>query len=83
MLGVALGSGSPLNGGQMMLAFAMGTVPLLWVAQSGLRIWGARLGAKPLVILQRSSALVAAGVIAWRLRGTLGFAAGAVGCGCH
>jgi len=83
MLGVALGSGSALHGGQMMMAFAMGTIPLLWLAQSGLRVWGARLGSKPLILLQRSSALAAAAVIAWRLRGTLGFAAGAAGCGCH
>lgn len=83
MLGVALGSGSALQGGQMMMAFAMGTIPLLWLAQSGARVWRARLGTRPLVLLQRSSALAAAAMIAWRLRGTLGFAAGTVGCGCH
>jgi uncharacterized protein len=64
-------SGSALRGAEFALAFGMGTVPLLWVAQhsfSRLREW---LPALRFHQLQRSLAIIAALVMMWRLHDTL------------
>ena len=73
LVALALLSGSALRGVEFMLAFGLGTVPLLWLAQSQFQ-W-VRQKLSPLwldrtrIILGCSSALV----IGWRLRATLGF----------
>lgn len=67
----ALG-GSALRGTELMLAFGLGTVPLLWVAQMNFGWLRARLGPAALARAQTVVALAVALVLAWRLRGTLG-----------
>ncbi len=66
-------SGSALRGAEFMLAFGIGTVPLLWLAQTQLGWIRTKLGPKALVRFQTGLAVVAAVVISWRLRATLGF----------
>ncbi len=84
MLGIALVSGSALRGAEFMFAFAMGTVPLLWVAQNRMGILQQKLGPGGMAAVQRGVAVLAALVLAWRLRGTLWFVESPiVGCGCH
>lgn len=80
--GIALVSGSPLRGAELMLAFALGTVPLLWIAQGQLGKLSAKIGPKGLLLVQRVFALSAAGVLAWRLRGTIGLAGAAATGSC-
>lgn len=72
LIGLALLSGSALRGVEFMLAFGLGTVPLLWLAQSQFQ-W-VRRKLSPLWInrLRLTLALTTALVIGWRLRGTLG-----------
>jgi len=67
-------TGSAARGAELMLAFGLGTVPLLWLVQANFGWWRERFGPVRLRQFQSALALVAAGVIAWRLRGTLGFA---------
>lgn len=72
LLALALLSGTAVRGAEFMLAFGLGTVPLLWIAQvqyGRLRrhvtpLWNDR--------IRMALALTAALVAAWRLRGTLG-----------
>jgi uncharacterized protein len=74
LLGLALLSGSSARGAEFMLAFGLGTVPLLWLAQTQFGrvqrwlppLWNER--------IRIGLALTAALVAAWRLRGTLGAA---------
>lgn len=83
MFGVALVSGSAAAGAQFTFAFALGTIPLLWLAQQSIQWLGLRLSPLRLVVAQRSLALITAGVLAWRLKDTLWFmetASGAVSC---
>lgn len=72
IFGLALFSGSALRGAEFAVGFGLGTIPLLWLAQTGFMRAHRRLDPKWLARLQRSVALVAALVIAWRLRTTLG-----------
>ncbi len=67
MLAGALASGSAVRGAQTMLVFALGTLPLLWVAGQGMAALRHRIGGRGLVFVQRSFALVAAAVIGWRI----------------
>jgi sulfite exporter TauE/SafE len=71
LFGAALVSGSAVRGAEFALAFGLGTVPLLWLAQWQLQRLKPRIGAGTLVRVQRSLALLAALVLAWRLHGTL------------
>lgn len=71
-------SGSAMRGVEFMLAFGFGTVPLLWLMQSNYGLLRARLSPIWLARFQAGLALVAALIITWRLRGTLGFAGPAV-----
>lgn len=72
LLALALLSGSSARGAEFMLAFGLGTVPLLWIAQTQFGrfqrwlspLWNER--------IRIGLALTAALVAAWRLRGTLG-----------
>lgn len=67
VFGVALMTGSALAGAEFLLAFALGTLPLLWIVhmQMGrIRRW---LSPARLRLIQRSMALLFAAIIALRL----------------
>lgn len=68
-LGMAFASGVAWLGALLMLAFALGTIAPLALAQGGLirlrKAFGGKSGSG-LVIAQRGLALVAAGLVAWR-----------------
>ena len=74
LLTLALLSGSALRGIEFMLAFGLGTVPLLWLAQSQFHWVREKLSPLWLGRMRLALALTTAAVIGWRLRGTLGFA---------
>jgi sulfite exporter TauE/SafE len=74
LLALALMSGSALRGTEFMLAFGLGTVPLLWLAQSQFQWLRSRLSPLWFGRLRIALALSAAIVISWRLRATLGLA---------
>jgi sulfite exporter TauE/SafE len=82
IFGLALFSGSALKGIEFAVGFGLGTLPLLWLAQS--QFMRAQLKVTPATLLkiQRSIALIAALVVAWRLRTTLGIE-GAEDWVCH
>ncbi|HVW22147.1 MAG TPA: sulfite exporter TauE/SafE family protein [Opitutaceae bacterium] len=66
--GLALLAGSAARGAELMLAFGLGTLPLLWIAQAQLwRIQG-RLSPRWLGRLRIGLALLAAAASAWRAR---------------
>jgi sulfite exporter TauE/SafE len=69
---LALLAGSAERGVELMLAFGLGTVPLLWVAQSRTQWVRGRLSPVWLNRLRVGLGLAAALVVTWRLRGTLG-----------
>jgi hypothetical protein len=75
LFGATLLSGSALRGAEFSLAFGLGTVPLLWLAQHQIRHLRNRLSPAVMVRIQRSLALLTALVIGFRLYGTLPFAA--------
>ena len=79
LIALAALSGSAARGAEFMLAFGLGTVPLLWLAQSQWSHLRRRLGPLVLQRFQTGLALTAAVVIGWRLRGTLGFAGPEIG----
>jgi sulfite exporter TauE/SafE len=70
---LALLSGSALHGVEVMLAFGLGTVPLLWLAQTQFHWVRQKLSPLWLDRARLTLALTTAVVIGWRLRGTLGF----------
>ncbi len=72
LLSLALLSGSALHGAETLLAFGLGTVPLLWLAQTNFHWVRARLGPRTLARARGVAALAVAVLLAWRLRGTLG-----------
>jgi sulfite exporter TauE/SafE len=74
LVGLALLSGSALRGVEFMLAFGLGTVPLLWLAQSQFHWVRQKLSPLWLDRTRLVFALTTAAIIGWRLRGTLGFA---------
>ncbi|HXQ81333.1 MAG TPA: sulfite exporter TauE/SafE family protein [Opitutaceae bacterium] len=74
LVAIALLSGSALRGAEFMLAFGLGTVPLLWLAQTQLGRVQRRLPPRWTERCRLGLALTAALVVAWRLRGTLGAA---------
>lgn len=82
IFGLALFSGSALKGAEFAIGFGLGTLPLLWLAQS--QFMRVRLKVTPatLIKVQRCVALAAALVVAWRLRTTLGIE-GAEDWVCH
>ena len=71
MLGLAMVNGSAMRGAEFAGAFALGTLPLLWVVQSQMHWIGGKVSPVTLRRVQRGLALVAAVVMAWRLRGTV------------
>lgn len=72
LVGLALLSGSALRGVEFMLAFGLGTVPLLWLAQSQFHWVRQKLSPLWLNRTRIALALVTAVTISWRLRATLG-----------
>ncbi len=79
LVAIAAVSGSAARGGAFMLSFGLGTLPLLWLAQANLGWVRRRLSPRNLARFQTGLALLAAVVISWRLRATLGFDGPAVG----
>ena len=71
LFGAALLSGSGWRGAEFALAFGLGTVPLLWLAQTQLHRMKRRFSPVTMVRVQRGLALTAALVMMWRLHGTL------------
>ena len=67
-------SGSALRGLEFMLAFGLGTLPLLWAVQLNFGWLRLRLSPTWVARVQVFLAVAAALVISWRLRGTLGLA---------
>ncbi|NBQ57519.1 MAG: sulfite exporter TauE/SafE family protein [Opitutaceae bacterium] len=74
LIALATLSGSALRGVEFMIAFGLGTVPLLWLAQSQFQWVRAKLSPLWLARTRTVLALTAAAVVGWRLRATLGFA---------
>ena len=72
VVALAMLAGSALRGVEFMLAFGLGTVPLLWLAQAQFHWLQARLSPLWLGRVQTGLAFASAVIIAWRLRGTLG-----------
>ena len=66
-----MASGSAARGAEAALAFGLGTVPLLWLAQHQFHRLRLRLTPVRLARLQRGLALVTALILAWRLHDTL------------
>ncbi len=75
IFGLALFSGSAAKGAEFAAGFGIGTMPLLWLAQSHFMRLQGKFGPVWLSRIQRSVALFAAVVIMWRLRETLGIKA--------
>ena len=71
LFGAALLSGSGWRGAEFALAFGLGTVPLLWLAQTQLHRMKRNLTPQLMVRIQRGLALTAALVMMWRLHDTL------------
>ena len=82
IFGLALFSGSALKGAEFAIGFGLGTLPLLWLAQSQFMRVQLKVTPASLQQIQRSLALIAALVVAWRLRTTLGIE-GAEDWVCH
>jgi sulfite exporter TauE/SafE len=72
LVALALLSGSAVRGVEVMLAFGLGTVPLLWLAQSQFHWVRQKLSPLWLDRTRLALALVTAVTIGWRLRATLG-----------
>ena len=82
MFALAMANGSAARGAEFAVAFGLGTLPLLWLAQTQLHWLGGRMQPATLRTVQRSLALAAAVIMAWRLRGTLGLGEAGATC-CH
>ncbi|MGB0344913.1 MAG: sulfite exporter TauE/SafE family protein, partial [Coraliomargarita sp.] len=72
IFGLCLFTGSAVRGAEFGLGFGLGTLPLLWLAQAGFMRAQFRLDANRLARLRRAVALLAALVLVWRLRASLG-----------
>jgi hypothetical protein len=70
LFGAALLTGSAARGAEFALAFGLGTVPLLWLAQQSFKHIGRRFN---LVPIQRTLAIASACLIAFRMWGTIPF----------
>jgi sulfite exporter TauE/SafE len=71
VFGAALLAGSAAKGAEFTLAFGLGTVPLLWLAQHQFHRIRAMLTPLAMGRLRRGLALVTALMLAWRLHGTI------------
>lgn len=70
MLTLAMANGSLSRGAQFAAAFGLGTLPLLWLAQTQVHLLGPKYGGRTSQWVQRGLALSAALIMVWRLRGT-------------
>jgi len=68
LIAMAAFTGSAVRGAEFMLAFGLGTVPLLWLVQANYGRLKLRLTPVTLTRLQAGLALTTALVITWRLR---------------
>ena len=82
IFGLALFSGSAIKGAEFAVGFGMGTIPLLWLAQHQFMRLNRRVSGIWMLRIQRAAAFIAALVVAWRLRTTLGIE-GAENWVCH
>jgi sulfite exporter TauE/SafE len=71
VFGAALLAGSAAKGAEFTLAFGLGTVPLLWLAQHQFHRIRATLTPLAMNRLRRGLAFVTALMLAWRLHGTI------------
>jgi sulfite exporter TauE/SafE len=83
MFALAMANGSAFKGAEFAMAFGLGTLPLLWLAQTQIHWLGGRLQPATMRKMQRALALTAAIVMAYRLRGTLDFDSDALPSCCH
>ena len=65
ILALALASGSPVRGVEIMLAFGLGAIPAIWAVQIGSSWVNQKLGAKGFLIAKRSLAAAAALSLMW------------------
>jgi sulfite exporter TauE/SafE len=72
IFGLCLFSGSAARGAEFALGFGLGTLPLLWVAQVWLFRMQNGINTRHMERLRRVVALLAALVLIWRLRASLG-----------
>lgn len=70
LFGVSILTGSALAGGQMMAAFALGTLGPMWLLQSQFIRWQARLSPITMRRIQQGLALVSIFLITWRALST-------------
>jgi hypothetical protein len=63
---VSLFTGSAVRGATLAMAFGLGTLPLLWIAQSSLARWQIRFSPARFRLAQSAVALCAAVIVAWR-----------------
>lgn len=68
LVALATFSGSALGGAEFLLAFGLGTVPLLWILQANHGWLARKVGPVGLARARAGLALVTALVLAWRLR---------------
>jgi uncharacterized protein len=73
VVALALMSGSAMRGIEFMLAFGLGTVPLLWLAQTQFHWVRQKLSPVWLNRTRITLGLTTAVLVSWRLRSTLGF----------
>lgn len=66
----ALFSGSSLFGAELALGFALGTIPLLWLAQTQFMRLQSWLSPKYFIRFQRTLAFMAALIVVWRIYST-------------
>ena len=71
VFGAALLAGSAAKGAEFTLAFGLGTVPLLWLAQHQFHRIRVKLTPLAMGRLRQGLALVTALMLAWRLHGTI------------
>jgi len=65
ILALALASGSPVRGVEIMLAFGLGAIPAIWAVQIGSSWVNQKLGARGFLIAKRSLAAAAALSLMW------------------
>lgn len=73
LFGASLLTGSAARGAEFALAFGLGTVPLLWLAQYQIKHIKKRIAPVTLVRIQRGLALLTAAILIMRLHDTLPF----------
>jgi sulfite exporter TauE/SafE len=71
VFGAALLSGSAAKGAEFTIAFGLGTVPLLWLAQHQFHRIHAKMTPLAMNRMRRGLAFATALMLAWRLHGTL------------